>query len=70
EQNPENQVSEARWASPSPSEAAIYEALFELASGFSQKAQETQRTRVARALLPTPFTYARDLSAKVKSTPR
>ncbi|HRL25823.1 MAG TPA: hypothetical protein PLT84_13635, partial [Brevundimonas diminuta] len=61
---------EARWASPSPSEAAIYEALFELASGFSQKAQETQRTRVARALLPTPFTYARDLSAKVKSTPR
>ncbi|WP_223850644.1 hypothetical protein, partial [Brevundimonas diminuta] len=67
EQNPENTVSEARWASPSPSEAAIYVRSFRLASGFSQKAQETQRTRVIRALLPAPFTYARVWRAKEKS---
>lgn len=64
---PKTQSPKPRWASPSPSEAAIYEALFELAIGFSQKVQETQRTRVVRALLPAPFTYARVWRAKEKS---
>ncbi|WP_218779229.1 hypothetical protein, partial [Brevundimonas diminuta] len=63
-------VSEARRASPSPSEAAIYEALFELASAFSQKVQESQRTRVSRAPLAAPLAYARGFVCSTTSAGR
>ena len=57
---PKTQSPKPRWASPSPSEAAIYGGAFRVARGFSQKVQKSQRTRVAGATTAAPSRiYAR-----------
>src|SRR5690606_5679001 len=52
DQNPENTVSEARRASPSPSEAAIYVPLSGLARGFRQNVEPSTGGRLMHSRLP------------------
>lgn len=58
---PKTQSPKPRWASPSPSEAAIYVRPFRVARAFSQKVQKSQRTRVAGATDAAPRAYTRGL---------
>src|SRR5690606_33448135 len=64
---PKTQSPKPRWASPSPSEAAIYVRLFGVARAFSQKVQKSQRTRVAGADAAASRAYTRDLVCETGS---
>ena len=64
---PKTQSPKPRWASPSPSEAAIYVRLFGVARTFSQKVQKSQRTRVAGTAAAAPRAYTRGLGCEIGS---
>ena len=64
---PKTQSPKPRWASPSPSEAAIYVRLFGVARTFSQKVQKSQRTRVAGTAAAAPRAYTRGLVCEIGS---
>ena len=62
---PKTQSPKPRWASPSPSEAAIYVRPFRVARAFSQKVQNSQRTRVAGVTDAAPRAYTRGLGCEI-----